>query len=89
MWQDGPAGTGNIESVGGILSDFGCPQAQTVSRISLVTWWNSKNQVLMFPIPGSDHDETLLSFQFDAEVCSLSQAGFAKNSNGSANAFFV
>jgi hypothetical protein len=43
----------------------------------------------MFPILGSDHDEILSSFQFDAEVCSLSQAGFAKNSNRSANAFFV
>ena len=37
MWQDGPAETGN--------------------------------------------DETLSSFQFDAEIFSLSQAGFAKNSN--------
>ena len=44
----------------------------------------------MFPMLGSDHDETLQSFQFDAEVCSLSQAGFfCKNSNVSANAFSV
>ena len=32
----------------------------------------------MFPILGSDHEETLSSFQLDAEVCGLSQAGFAK-----------
>jgi hypothetical protein len=53
------------------------------------TWWNSKNRVLMFPILGSNHDETLPSFQFDAEICSLSQAGLEKNSNESANAYFV
>ena len=83
---------GDIENVGGILSDCGCPQGRTDSRISLLAWWNRKNRILMFPVrvvrpPGSEHDETPSLFQFDAEVCSLSQAGLANKSNGFANAF--